>query len=287
MNAENLPDVGFDWNTVLDQVLTMLQTTGVEFVKNLVVALIIFYAGRWVVGLIVRGIAAVMQKSNIDKTLETFICNLVRISLFLIVVIAAVNQLGIQTTSLIAVLGAAGLAVGLALQGSLSNFASGVLIVLFRPYKVGDFIEGAGVSGSVQDVQILTTVLTTGDNKRVIVPNSQIMGSIITNYSSNDQRRIDLVIGVSYDDDIDKVRDELNTLVASDGRILDDPACLIAVSELADSSVDFVVRPWVKTADYSAVKFSLTEAIKKRFDEVGISFPFPQQDVHLHNVSAD
>jgi small conductance mechanosensitive channel len=228
-----------------------------------------------------------MQKSNMDKTLETFICNLVRMALYLFVVIAAVNQLGIQTTSLIAVLGAAGLAIGLALQGSLSNFASGVLIVLFRPYKVGDFIEGAGIAGSVVDVQILTTILKTGDNKRVIVPNSQIMGSIITNYSSNDQRRIDLVVGVSYDDDLDKVRDEFIALVAAEDRILDDPACLIAVSELADSSVNFVVRPWVKTADYSAVKFSLTEAIKKRFDEVGISFPFPQQDVHLHNVSAD
>ncbi len=287
MNAENLLDLGFEWNTIWDQLLIMLQSTGVEFVKNLVVALIIFYVGRWVVGLIVRAIASVMQKSNMDKTLETFICNLVRMVLVVFVVIAAVNQLGVQTTSMIAVLGAAGLAVGLALQGSLSNFASGVLIVLFRPYKTGDFIEAAGVAGSVEEVQILTTVLKTGDNKRVIVPNSQIMGGIITNYSSNDQRRIDLVVGVSYDDDLDKVRDEFIALVAAEDRILDDPACLIAVSELADSSVNFVVRPWVKAADYSAVKFSLTEAIKKRFDEVGISFPFPQQDVHLHNVSAD
>ena len=287
MDAKDVPDLDFDLNTVWDQFLLMVQTTGVEFVKNLAGALIIFYVGRWVAGMVVRGIATVMQKSNMDKTLETFICNLVRMTLILFVIIAAVNQLGIQTTSLIAVLGAAGLAVGLALQGSLSNFASGVLIILFRPYKVGDYIEGAGVIGSVEDMQILTTVLTTGDNKRVIVPNSQIMGSIITNYSSNDRRRIDLVVGVSYDDDIDKVRDELKALVAADDRILDDPACLIAVSELADSSVNFVLRPWVKTSDYSAVKFSLTEAIKKRFDEVGISFPFPQHDVHLHNVSAD
>lgn len=287
MDAKDVPNLDFDLNTVWDQFLLMVQTTGVEFVKNLAGALIIFYVGRWVAGMVVRGIATVMQKNNMDKTLETFICNLVRMTLILFVIIAAVNQLGIQTTSLIAVLGAAGLAVGLALQGSLSNFASGVLIILFRPYKVGDYIEGAGVIGSVEDMQILTTVLTTGDNKRVIVPNSQIMGSIITNYSSNDRRRIDLVVGVSYDDDIDKVRDELKALVAADDRILDDPACLIAVSELADSSVNFVLRPWVKTSDYSAVKFSLTEAIKKRFDEVGISFPFPQHDVHLHNVSAD
>ncbi len=181
MDAKDVPNLDFDLNTVWDQFLLMVQTTGVEFVKNLAGALIIFYVGRWVAGMVVRGIATVMQKSNMDKTLETFICNLVRMTLILFVIIAAVNQLGIQTTSLIAVLGAAGLAVGLALQGSLSNFASGVLIILFRPYKVGDYIEGAGVTGSVEDMQILTTVLTTGDNKRVIVPNSQIMGSIITN----------------------------------------------------------------------------------------------------------
>jgi small conductance mechanosensitive channel len=201
-----------------------------------------------------------------------------------IVIIAAIGQLGIQTTSFIAIFGAAGLAVGLALQGSLSNFASGVLIVLFRPYKVGDFIEGAGISGVVVEVQILTTVLKTGDNKQIIVPNGQIMNSIITNYSANDQRRVDMVVGVSYDDDLDKVRSTLQELIDADDRILDEPACTIAVSALADSSVNFVVRPWVKTADYWGVMFDMTEAIKKRFDKEGISFPFPQQDVHLHTV---
>jgi len=207
--------------------------------------------------------------------------------LMLFVIIAAINQLGVQTASLIALVGAAGLAIGLALQGSLANFASGVLIVLFRPYKVGDFIEGAGIAGSVEEVQILTTVLKTGDNKQVIVPNSQIMGATITNYSANDTRRVDLVVGVSYDDDLDQVRRELESLIAAEDRILSDPAVTIAVSELADSSVNFVVRPWVKSADYWGVKFELTEAIKKRFDEVGISFPYPQQDVHLHNVPAE
>jgi small conductance mechanosensitive channel len=203
------------------------------------------------------------------------------------VFIAAISQVGVQTTSLIAVVGAAGLAVGLALQGSLSNFASGVLIVLFRPYKVGDFVEAAGIAGSVEEVQILTTIMKTGDNKQIIVPNSQIMDSIITNYSANDRRRVDMVIGVSYDDDLDKVRKTLEELVAADDRILQDPACIIAVSELADSSVNFVLRPWVASGDYWGVKFELTEAIKKRFDEVGISFPYPQQDVHMHTVSAD
>ena len=204
-----------------------------------------------------------------------------------VVVIASIGALGVETTSFIAIIGTAGLAVGLALQGSLSNFASGVLIVLFRPYRVGDFIEAAGIAGNVDQVQILTTILKTGDNKQIIVPNSQIMDSIITNYSANDTRRVDMVIGVSYDDDLDKVRKTLQNLIATEERILDEPATTIAVSELADSSVNFVVRPWVKSSDYWGVMFDMTEAIKKRFDKEGISFPYPQQDVHLYNQDSD
>jgi len=280
MDEKYIPDLGFDW----DALLLIVQTKGIEFGINLVLAILIFYVGKFVVNLIVRGTAKVMQAQEVDKTLQTFICNLERMVLMVIVIIAAIGRLGIQTTSFIAIFGAAGLAVGLALQGSLSNFASGVLIVLFRPYKVGDFIEGAGISGVVVEVQILTTVLKTGDNKQIIVPNGQIMDSIITNYSANDQRRVDMVVGVSYDDDLDKVRSTLQELVDAEDRILDEPACTIAVSALADSSVNFVVRPWVKTADYWGVMFDMTEAIKKRFDKEGISFPFPQQDVHLHTV---
>jgi small conductance mechanosensitive channel len=283
MNTDSLPDVGFDW----EKVWTTLQTTGVEFGINIVTAIVVFFVGKWVVNLVVSGLMKAMQKGELDITLRRFIGNLARMLLMLFVIIAAINQLGVQTASLIALLGAAGLAVGLALQGSLSNFAAGVLIVLFRPYKVGDWIEGGGISGAVEEVQILTTVLKTGDNKRIIVPNSQIMGTTITNYSANETRRVDLVVGVSYSDDIDKVRKELQDLVAADDRILDDPAVTIAVSELADSSVNFVVRPWVKTADYWGVYFDLTEAIKKRFDETGISIPFPQQDVYIHNVASD
>ena len=283
MNTDSLPDLGFDWN----EVLTMVQTTGVDFGINLVTAIVIFFVGKWVVNLVVNGLLKAMQKGELDITLRRFIGNLARILLMLFVIIAAINQLGVQTASLIALLGAAGLAVGLALQGSLSNFAAGVLIVLFRPYKVGDWIEGGGIAGAVEEVQILTTVLKTGDNKRVIVPNSQIMGTTITNYSANETRRVDLVVGVSYSDDLDKVRKELEDLVDADERILKDPAVTIAVSELADSSVNFVVRPWVKTADYWAVYFDLTERVKKRFDEVGISIPFPQRDVYIHNVASD
>ena len=272
--------LAIDWAHLLQ----IIQTQGVELAINVAVAIAIFYVGKMVVSMIVRGMRKVMQKQEIDKTLETFVSNLVRIVLMVVVVIAAISQLGIETTSFIAIFGAAGLAVGLALQGSLSNFAAGVLIVLFRPYRVGDFIEGAGIAGVVEQVQILTTVLRTGDNKRIIVPNGQIMDSIITNYSANDTRRVDMVVGVSYDDDLDKVRSVLEDLVAAEERILDDPACTIAVSELADSSVNFVVRPWVNTADYWGVMFDLTEAIKKRFDKEGISFPFPQQDVHLYKA---
>lgn len=279
----NLPALGFDWN----EVIVLLKANGIELAINVVTAIAIFYLGRMVVGLMMRGLKKMMQTQNVDVTLQTFVANLVRMVLLIFVIIAAVSALGIQTTSFIAILGAAGLAIGLALQGSLSNFASGVLIVMFRPYKVGDFVEAAGISGVVEEVQILTTVLKTGDNKKVIVPNGQIMDSVITNYSANDQRRVDMIIGVSYSDDIDKVRSALKQLVEADDRILNDPACTIAVSALADSSVNFVLRPWVKTADYWAVTFDLTEAIKKRFDKEGISIPFPQRDVHLYKATAD
>jgi len=283
MNAENLPDLGFDWAELIE----LLKTTGVDLAINIVTAIAIFVIGKWVANLITKAVRTLMQKQEIDKTLETFVSNLVRMVLMVFVIIAAIGAVGIQTTSLIAVLGAAGLAVGLALQGSLSNFAAGVLIVLFRPYKVGDWVEAAGISGAVVSVQILTTILKTGDNKEVIVPNSQIMNSVITNYSANDTRRVDMVVGVSYDDNLDKVRKTIEEIIAADERVLDDPACQIAVSELADSSVNFVVRPWVETANYWAVMFDLTETIKKRFDEEGISFPFPQQDVHLYKATAD
>ena len=280
MDETLIPDLGFDWNQLLD----LLQTKGIDFGINLIIALAIFYFGKMFISLAVRGLRNVMRRQEVDKTLETFVSNLVRMVLLVVVVIAAIGQLGIETTSFIAIFGAAGLAVGLALQGSLSNFAAGVLIVLFRPYRVGDFVEAAGISGSVEKVQILTTILKTGDNKQIIVPNGQIMDSIITNYSANDKRRVDMVVGVSYGDDLDKVRATIQELVAADERILAEPACTIAVSALADSSVNFVVRPWVNTADYWGVMFDLTEAIKKRFDKEGISFPFPQQDVHLYKA---
>ena len=281
MDELQVPDLGVNWAGLYEQ----FQTVGVSFAIKIIAAITIFFVGRLIARVVTNGLRKFMASQEVDKILETFVSNLVYWTLMTFVIIAAINQVGVQTTSLIAIMGAAGLAVGLALQGSLANFAAGVLIVMFRPYKVGDFVEAAGIAGSVMQVQILTTILNTGDNKQIVVPNAQIMGSIITNYSANDTRRIDLVIGIGYDDDIDKARDTIRELVDADDRIFKDPACLIAVSELADSSVNFVVRPWVKTSDYSSVKFDLTEAVKKRFDTEGISFPYPQQDVHVHQIS--
>ena len=274
-----------DWTQVMDTIQSQGLDLALNFGKNIAIAIAIFYFGKLVVSLIVRGMRKLMRARDVDTTLEVFLCNFTRVGLMAFVIIAAIGQLGIQTASFIGIFAAAGLAVGLALQGSLSNFAAGVLIVLFRPYRVGDFVEAAGIAGSVEQVQILTTVLKTPDNKQIIVPNSQIMDSIITNYSANDTRRVDMTFGVSYDDDLDKVRAAIEELVSADDRILEEPACQIAVHTLADSSVNFIVRPWVKTADYWAVHFDLTERVKKRFDELGISIPFPQQDVHLYKAN--
>ncbi len=288
MSDENTTDItAFDWTSVPQLLQDKGMDIGIDLAIKAATAIAIFLIGKFVIRLVVRALGKLMEKQEVDKTLETFICNLVRTTLMVVVVIAAIGAIGVETTSFIAIFGAAGLAVGLALQGSLSNFASGVLIVLFRPYRVGDFVEAAGIAGSVEEVQILTTILKTGDNKQIIVPNSQIMDSIITNYSANDTRRVDMVVGVSYDDDLDKVRKTLQELIAAEDRILDEPAPTIAVSALADSSVNFVVRPWVNSPDYWGVTFDLTEAIKKRFDKEGISFPFPQQDVHLYKQSGD
>jgi len=277
MNEIQAPDFGFDWTTLYEK----FQAVSVDFGIKFIAAIAIFYIGRLIARFVSKGIHKIMEAQKVDKILESFVTNLVYWTLMTFVIIAAINQIGIQTTSLIAIMGAAGLAIGLALQGSLANFAAGVLIVMFRPYRVGDFVEAAGVAGSVVQVQILSTILKTVDNKQIVVPNAQIMNSIITNFSANETRRVDLVICISYNDDIDKTRTIIQELINADNRIFKDPACLIAVSELADSSVNIAVRPWVKTADYMSVKFGLTETIKKRFDKEGISFPFPQQDVHI------
>jgi small conductance mechanosensitive channel len=277
MNETELADLSAIWVDIVEK----MQTVGFDLGINLIAALAIFFIGRSIVGLLDKGVRKLMRLRSVDPILESFVASLIYWALMAFVIIAAITKIGIQTASLIAVLGAAGLAVGLALQGSLANFAAGVLIVMFRPYRVGDVIQAAGVSGSVVQVQLLTTILSSGDNKQIIVPNGQIMNSIITNYSANPTRRIDLVVGVSYDDDIDKVRSTVRELVDTDARIHKSPPCEIVVDELADSSVRFNIRPWVDNADYWAVRFDLMENLKKRFDEAGISIPYPQRDVHI------
>jgi small conductance mechanosensitive channel len=253
---------------------------------KILAAIAVFIIGRWIAKALTKAVERVMGKSKVDQTLIRFTGNLVYIALFTFVILAALGQLGIQTTSFIAVLGAAGLAIGLALQGSLANFAAGFLIILFRPYRIGDVIEGAGTAGKVEEIQIFTTKIATPDNKTVIVPNAKLTGDNIINWTVKGTRRVDMVFGIGYDDDIDKAKKIMENVLAKDARILKEPATTIAVSELADSSVNFVVRPWVKGDDYWSVYFDTTENVKKAFDDEGISIPFPQRDVHVFQHQA-
>ena len=265
------------WN----QLTELLSSFGISFF----IALCILIIGRQAIKIIIKIISSALERSNTEDTVRIFVTNLLNTLLMIVVFIAAINQLGIQTTSIIAVLGAAGRAIGLALQGSLSNFAAGILIVIYRPYKVGDYIQADNHLGTVDDIQIFSTVLRTPDNKIVVVPNGSIMNGSIVNFSHQKERRIDIVIGCSYDDDIDKVKEVLADVLSKDERILIEPKPRIALSELADSSVNFIVRPWVKNSEYLDVLYSLLEEIKKRFDQEGISIPYPQSDVHIHNHS--
>ncbi|MCC5867283.1 MAG: mechanosensitive ion channel [Gammaproteobacteria bacterium] len=266
-----------------DQLLETAQEVGATFGLNLIAAIAIFIIGRWIAKWIYKLVVKGLEKARMEPILVKFLGNIVYTLLLIFVVLAAISQVGVQTTSLIAVLGAAGLAVGLALQGSLANFAAGVLIIIFRPYKIGDFVEGGGVAGTVDEVQIFTTVLKSPDNKRIIVPNGQMMSGTIVNFSAHPTRRVDLTASVSYDDDSDKVRKVLTEILESDERVLADPAPNIRMMTHADSSIDWVVRPWVNASDYWPVYWDLTEKIKRRFDEEGISIPYPQRDVHLYH----
>ena len=253
---------------------------------KIVAAIVIFFVGKWLARKLADMLGKIMRRTGTDETLVKFAVNLTYIGLFAFVVLATINQLGVQTTSFIAVLGAAGLAVGLALQGSLSNFAAGVMLIMFRPFKVGDYVEAGGTAGTVEGIMIFSTKMKTPDNKEIHIPNGAIMGGTITNYSAKDTRRVDMVFGCGYGDDIKKVKALLEEIVSGDERVLKDPALTVAVSELADSSVNFIVRPWVNASDYWAVLWDLTETVKVRFDEEGISIPYPQQDVYMHEVKA-
>ncbi|KYN87713.1 mechanosensitive ion channel protein [Vibrio cidicii] len=257
----------------------------IQYGVNIISAIIILFIGNMIVKAVANSVAKVLESKQMDKAVVQFIHGLVRYLLFVIVLIAALGRLGVQTASVVAVIGAAGLAIGLALQGSLSNFAAGVLIVAFRPFKSGDYVEVGGVAGSVEAIQIFQTVLKTPDNKMVVVPNSSVIGGPITNYSRHETRRVDMVIGVSYKSDLKKTKQVLRETLEKDPRILKDPDVTIGVHTLADSSVNFVVRPWVKTSDYWPVYFDNMQAIKEALDANGIEIPFPQMDVHLNKMN--
>lgn len=254
---------------------------------NILMAIAIFIIGKWIAKMITKLIGKALEKSQMDEMLTKFILSIVSTLLMFFVIIASLTQLGVDTTSLIALIGAAGLAIGLALQNSLQNFAAGVMLIIFKPFKVGDFVDAGGVMGSVEEVGIFTSTFSTPDNKEIIIPNGQIMGGAITNFSARDTRRVDMVFGIGYGDDLKKAKDILCRLMEEDDRILKDPEYTVAVSELADSSVNFIVRPWVKSGDYWAVMFDTTEKVKLTFDAEGISIPFPQMDLHLHNQAPE
>lgn len=260
----------------------LMETYIIPWGINIFFAIIIYIVGKIVVGILINLFGKVMARSKYDEMLIGFLKSILTAVLMLFVIIASLEKLGVDTTSLVAILGAAGLAIGLSLQGSLQNFAAGVMLLVFRPFTRGNFVEAGGTSGTVKDITIFSTVMTTPDNKEVIVPNGEIYRGNITNFSAKDTRRVDMVVGIGYDSDLKKAKQILNEMVAADERILEEPAPKVAVSELADSSVNFVVRPWVKSEDFWAVKFDFTEAVKLRFDQEGISIPYPQMDVYLH-----
>lgn len=261
--------------------LETLQTLAVTYGIKIITAILLFVIGKWLAKKITHILATVLEKQKVDITLVKFLKNIIYYMLLAAVLVAVAGQLGINTASFLTIIGAASLAIGLALKDSLSNFSSGVMLILFRPFNVGDVVTAAGETGTVEAITIFNTIFKTGDNQKKIIPNSAISNSTITNITANPTRRIDLVIGIGYEDDIRKAKETLEKILGGDSRILADPPPKIAVSELGESSVNLVVRPWVKTGDYWDVYFQLMEQIKLTFDEKGISFPYPQRDVHL------
>ena len=266
----------------MEEILTQIKEILAIYGIRVIAALAIFIIGRWVSKGLRNLIRRIMIRSKVDQTLVSFVCNLSYVAMLAFVIIAALSKLGIETTSIIAIMGASALAIGLALKGSLSNFAAGVMMIIFRPFKVGDYIEGGGTAGTVEEIQIFTTQLKSADNKTIIVPNARMLDNNIVNYSTKATRRVDMTFGIGYDDDIDKARAVIREIIDGDKRMLKDPAPMVVVGALADSSVNFTVRVWTKSSDYWGFFFDTTEAVKKRFDAESIGIPYPQQDVHLY-----
>ncbi len=269
-----------------EQIDSIIATT-TDYGLRIIFALVIFFVGKWIANIVRKLCRRGMERANVDPVLVGFLANIVFYLLMVAVIIAAIGKLGIQTTSLVAVLGAAGLAIGLALQGTLSNVAAGVMLLLFRPFKVGDYIEGGGLAGTVKSITLFVTELVTPDNVQIIAPNSQLWGSAIKNYSFHATRRVDIVIGIAYEDDIDKARAAIVDECKKDSRVLADPEAMAAVTDLGDSSVNFTVRVWCNAADYWALKFELTKNLKNRMDAEEISIPYPQRTVHMAQAAAD
>jgi small conductance mechanosensitive channel len=268
---------------VLTQTLvTFVSTWGLRVIG----ALVLLVIGRIVAGAVRRSTRGALERGNADPSLIPFLCSLVYYLTLAVVVVAVLNLFGVETASLIAILGAASLAVGLALQGTLSSFSAGVMLLVFRPFKVGDYVEVAGTAGSVIEIGVFTTTLHTPDNVRIIIPNSKIYGDVLKNYSANDTRRNDIVLGVSYEDDLGRAIETVQRVLADETRVLKDPAPVVAVAELADSSVNLVVRPWCAGADYWALRFDLTRRLKEEVERAGCSIPFPQRDVHVHQAGS-
>ncbi|HDP88607.1 MAG TPA: mechanosensitive ion channel [Thioalkalivibrio sp.] len=270
-------ELNIDFNALLEQY-------AIPWGIRLVVALAVLLIGLWVVRIAVKISRRLMTKAGADPMLSSFLGSLLRGLLVLAVVIASLDQLGVQTTSLIAVLGAAGLAVGLALQGSLSNFAAGIMLIVFKPFKVGDFIEAAGTAGVVEEIRIFNSMVRSPDNREITIPNGQIYDGVIVNITARPHRRIDLVVGISYDDDIRKAREIVERILKDDERVLEDPAPSVGVMDLADSSINLYVRPWVNSADFWVTRGDLLERIKTEFDAAGITIPFPQREITLHQA---
>jgi small conductance mechanosensitive channel len=267
--------IEFDFTTILEQYI-------IPWGGRALIALAILLLGLWAVKIVVGISRRLMNKAGADPMLSSFLGSILKGLLLIAVFIATLDQLGVQTTSLIAVLGAAGLAVGLALQGSLSNFAAGVMLIVFKPFRVGDFVEAGGSAGTVEAIRIFSTLITSPDNREITIPNGQIYNGLIVNVTARDKRRIDLVIGISYDDDIRKAKEIVENILKSDERVLDDPAPSVGVMDLADSSVNLYVRPWTKKEDYWSTRGDLLERIKAEYDSNGISIPFPQREIIVH-----
>ncbi|MFH1049531.1 MAG: mechanosensitive ion channel domain-containing protein [bacterium] len=253
------------------------------YAPKFLLAVITLIVGLWIIKRVVKLIRKIMAKSSVDPSLQSFLVPLISILFKILLILSVVSMVGIETTSFIALLASAGFAIGMALQGSLGNFAGGVLILLFKPYKIDDYIEAQGFQGAVKEIHIFNTVLLTVDNKRIFIPNGAISNGAITNYTAEDKRRLDLSFGIGYGDDIDKAKGIIEKIIKEDDRVLSEPAYLVAVGQLGDNSVNFTVRIWCKTGDYWNINFDIHEKVKKEFDANGISIPFPQRDIHVYN----